>query len=352
MANVVETQFESVPVKPVPLIDQIPAIYLATGLIFLIMPFLVNEFILFQIISWALLLGMIALSFMLLAGYGGMISLMQMTIAGVAGYMVAILGDSAMTEISQGWSWFVAIPLALVITCLFATFFGWLAVRTEGIYTIMITLSISAAFFYFARQNYDIFNGWSGFNSVLPPIIFGINFKDPIPNYYLCLFWASLSYFFILYLSRSPFGLALQGIRDNHRRMSALGFNVVAHRVFAYTVSAIIAGIGGIILVWQTGQISPGSVSISTAIDILIIAVVGGIAHPIGAFIGALIFVVLKTFAIDVLLLFGLSGDRFQLLIGLGFLLIVYYSPDGILGLWQKLLKFYRHRSLADEKVS
>ena len=133
--------------------------------------------------------------------------------------------------------------------------------------------------------------------------------------------------------------------------MSTLGFNVVAHRVFAYTVSAIIAGIGGIILVWQTGQISPGSVSISTAIDILIIAVVGGIAHPIGAFVGAIIFVILKTFAIDILILFGLSGDRFQLLIGLGFLLIVYYSPDGILGLWKKLLKFYRQKSLTDEKV-
>ncbi|MEL6477958.1 MAG: branched-chain amino acid ABC transporter permease, partial [Pseudomonadota bacterium] len=237
----------------------------------------------------------------------------------------------------QGWPWYVAIPLALAVAVLFGTVAGWLAVRTEGIYTIMITLAIASAFFYFTRQNYVIFNGFSGFNGVLPPRLFGLDWRGPEAFYYLCLFWAAICYFAVLYVSRAPFGLALQGVRDNPRRMAALGFNVTGHRVAAYAFSAVIAGIGGILLTWQSAQISPGTAGIGPVIDILVIAVIGGLRHPVGPFIGAFIYVLLKTFALDALVAVGLSGERFQLLIGLGFLAIVFFSPDGILGLWQKL---------------
>jgi branched-chain amino acid transport system permease protein len=88
--------------------------------------------------------------------------------------------------------------------------------------------------------------------------------------------------------------------------------------------------------VWSNGEIAPGTVSVSAAIDILIIAVVGGIAKPIGPFIGALIYVVLRTFALDFLVAIGLDGNRFRLLIGFGFLAIVFFSPDGVLGLWAR----------------
>ncbi|MGR3501154.1 branched-chain amino acid ABC transporter permease [Pseudaestuariivita sp.] len=318
-------------------IERIPAPYWVVGFVLLVVPSFASDFFMFQIMGWTFILGMIASSLMFLAGYGGMVSLAQMTFAGVAGYMVAIFGESAIDTISMGWPWWLTIPLALVITVLFATIIGWLAVRTEGIYTIMITLAIAAAFFYFTRQNYDIFNGFSGFNGVLPPQLFGVDWRGPEAFYYMTLFWAAATYFSVLYLKRAPFGLALQGVRDNPRRMSALGFNVTAHRVAAYAFSAIPAGIGGILLTWQSAQISPGTVGIQPAIDILVIAVVGGLLHPIGPFIGAFIYVILKTFAIDVLLTLGLSGERFQLLIGLGFLVIVFFSPDGLLGLWEKL---------------
>ena len=97
-----------------------------------------------------------------------------------------------------------------------------------------------------------------------------------------------------------------------------------------------IAALGGILLVWSYGEIAPGTVSVSAAIDILVIAVVGGIGNPIGAFVGALIYAVLKTFALDFLVAFGLDGNRFRLLIGLGFLAIVFLSPDGVIGLWAR----------------
>ena len=307
---------------------------LAVFLLFL--PAFANNFIQLQVFGWAFVLGMIALSLMFLAGYGGMVSLVQMTVAGCAGYMYAIFGHSAVMEISLGWPWWATIPIALIVAVIFGTISGALAVRTEGIYTIMITLAIASAFFYFTRQNYIIFNGFSGFNAVRPPVLFGVDWKQATPFYYLSLFFATASCLVVLYVSRSSFGLALQGVRDNARRMEALGFNVTAHRIAAYSFAAVIAGIAGILLTWLNGQISPGTAGIGPVIDILIIAVVGGLRHPIGPFIGALIYVVLRTFALDALVAVGLPAARFQLLIGLGFLLIVLFSPDGVLGLWSR----------------
>lgn len=317
-------------------VASIPAVYWVVGFLILIMPLIANSFFLFQVFGWAFIMGMIALSLMFLGGYGGMVSLAQMSIAALAGYMVAILGSSGIDTISLFWPWWLYVPVAILIAAFFATVIGALAVRTEGIYTIMITLAFAAAFFYFTRQNYTIFNGYNGFANVVPPQLFGVNWRSPVPFYYLSAACAVISYLAVVYVSRSPFGLALQGVRDNPRRMAALGFNVFLHRVAAYTFAAVIAAVAGILLVWQNAQISPGTAGLPAVIDILVIAIVGGMGRPIGPFIGAMIYVLLRTFAPDVLLALGLPGDRFKLLIGLGFLLVVYWSPDGVLGLWDR----------------
>ncbi len=314
--------------------------YWCIGFILILMPVAANSFVLFQIFGWAFILGMIGLSLMFLGGYGGMVSLSQMAVAGLAAYMVAVFGTSGVQQVSLGWPWWLAVPLALVIAVAFGTLAGALAVRTEGIYTIMITLAIATAFFYFVRQNYTVFNGFNGFNQVLPPNLFGVDWRQPIPIYYLTLGFATLSYFIVVYVSRSPFGLALQGVRDNPRRMAALGYNVTAHRIAAYAFASLIAAVAGILLVWLNAQISPGTVAIGPAIDILVIAVIGGIRHPIGPFIGALIFVTIRTFALDILVSVGIPGERFQLLVGLTFLAIVFWSPDGILGLWPRVRRW------------
>ncbi len=332
------------PRKSLLALERIPAPVWVLGVLLLAMPAFASNFVLFQIFGWSFILGMIGLSLMVLGGYGGMVSLAQMTVAGLAGYVVAILGSSGVPQISLGWPWWLHIPLAILIATLFGTLVGMLAVRTEGIYTIMITLAIAAAFFYFTRQNYVIFNGYTGFNNVIPPKWFDVDWRQPIPFYYMTLALAALSYWAVVWMARTPFGLALQGVRDNPRRMAALGFSVTAHRVFAYTFASVIAAFGGILLVWQNAQVVPGTAGIPAAIDILVIAVVGGLKRPIGPFIGAFIYVILSVFASDILHAVGMSGERFKLVVGLGFLAVVFFSPDGVLGLWDK----YQARRDAD----
>jgi branched-chain amino acid transport system permease protein len=303
----------------------------------LVYPWIATPFFTFQIAGQALVMGLIALSLMFLGGYGGMVSLAQMTVAGIAGYCIAIFGTSGTSSISLGWPWWVAVLLALAIATICGTLIGWLAVRTEGIYTIMITLAVGVAFFYFAQQNIEIFNGFQGFQRVIPPEVFGINWREPMAFFYLALFWSLAGYLFVKYLARAPFGVALQGIRDNPRRMNALGFDVTAHRIAAYAVAGLIAAIGGVLLVWYNGLIVSGSVGTSALINILIIAVLGGMRHPIGPFIGAIIFVLLQNFAVDLV-----DRERFNLLIGGVFLVIVLFSSDGILGWWERVTRHFR----------
>jgi len=312
-------------------VSRIPAAYWIVGFVLLVMPLIAGDFVLSQILSWSFILGMIALSLMFLAGYGNMVSLAQMTIAGVAAYSVGIFGTSAVDTISLGWPWWVAAPLAILMAVIFGTLTGALAVRTEGIYTIMITLAIATAFFYFVRQNYTLFNGFTGYAGVEPPTLLGVYWRNPVPFYYLSLTVAVGFLWAVFYASRSTFGLSLQAIRDNPRRMRALGFNVGFHRVVAYFFSGIIAGTGGVLMVWFNGRISPGSVSVDVIIDILVIAVIGGLRNPIGPFLGAIVFVLLQNFAIDLI-----DRERFNTVIGLAFLLIVLFSPDGLLGLWER----------------
>ncbi len=295
-------------------------------------PWFATPFFTFQIAAQALALGLIALSLTFLGGSGGMISLAQMTVAGIAGYMVAIFGSAAADNPSLGWPWWLAVLLGIAIAVVAATFIGWLSVRTEGIYTIMITLAIGVAFYYLALQNYAVFNGFQGKQQVFPPTLAGIYWRDPTPFYYLALACALAGYLFVVHLLRTPFGIALQGIRDNPRRMHALGFNVTAHRVAAYAVAGVIAAVGGVLFTWYNGLVTPGSVGTGWLINILVIAVLGGMRHPVGAFLGAIVFVLLQNFAIDVI-----DRERFNLVIGVVFLSIVLFSRDGLLGWWAAL---------------
>jgi branched-chain amino acid transport system permease protein len=315
--------------------------YLVLAVLLLLYPLVASDFFLTQIGGYSLIFGMIALSLMFLAGYGGMVSIAQITVAGVAGYATAIFGDNSSGVMGFGWPWWIVTPFAVLLAAIASALIGWIAVRTEGIYTIMITLAVATASFYFAQQNYTLFNGFPGYAGIRTPEVFGVNWRDPMPFYYLCLFTATVSFAAVLYVSRSTFGLSLQATRDNQRRMRAIGFDTTAHKVFAWFLAGIIAGLAGVLLVWFQGRISPGTIAVGPAINVLIIAVIGGLRHPIGPFLGALLVVMMQTFAIDIV-----GAERFNTLIGLVFLVIVFVSPDGMLGLWDRIKPALAQQSL------
>ncbi|MER9955261.1 branched-chain amino acid ABC transporter permease [Mesorhizobium australicum] len=305
--------------------------------ILLVLPLWSSDFVLGQIAAYAAILGLLALSLTILGGYGGMVSLAQVSFAGAAGYAVAILGTNASGIHGFGWPLWLVLPCAIGLSTTFAAAVGWMSIRTEGIYTIMITLATAMAAFYLCQQDYTLFNGHSGFSGLPKPAVLGLDLNDPALFYYLCAAVGAVGYAAVLYGERSHFGLALQAIRDNPRRMRALGFNVTAHKLVAWAISGSLAGVAGVLLAWHNGRISPATIGVDAAIEILVIAVIGGLRHPAGAFLGALLVVLIQTFAVDLV-----GRDHFNALIGAVFLVVIYTSPDGLLGYRDAIRKALR----------
>jgi branched-chain amino acid transport system permease protein len=112
--------------------------------------------------------------------------------------------------------------------------------------------------------------------------------------------------------------------------MRALGYNVVLHRTLAFAFAAFIAGLGGILDVWWNTRIDPNSINLGRTIAVLVVAVVGGLLRLEGAWIGALVYVVLQNYTRGT----DLIGARFNTVIGLIFLLVVLLSPGGLVGIY------------------
>jgi branched-chain amino acid transport system permease protein len=149
---------------------------------------------------------------------------------------------------------------------------------------------------------------------------------------------AVLVFLGLRYASRTPFGLALQGLRDEPNRMRALGFNVTRHRILAFGLAAFVAALAGVLSVWYNRRITPGSINLAQTIDVLIIAVVGGLYRLEGAWVGALTYALLDNYSREWTPRVGdvLGPERFNTIIGVVFLVIVLVSPGGLVGLWER----------------
>jgi branched-chain amino acid transport system permease protein len=285
-----------------------------------------------NILGRAIVFGIIAMSLTFLATYGGFISLAQMMIAGVAGYALAVFVEGAVPRIVGGFGYGLAIPLGLLAATAMGLLVGAISVRTRDIYLLMITLALAMGVFRFIETNIAWFNGYEGIRNVVGPSILSLDFRNALVFYHVSLGVAALLYFGILYLVKTPFGLVLQGIRDNPRRVAALGYSVALHRIAAFGVAGFIAGCGGVLSTIYNIGISPGTIGLGATVNVLIMSVIGGLGHPVGAFIGSLIFTVFDTFAATIY-----DRDRFNTLIGLVFLAIVLLSPDGAIGIGARL---------------
>ena len=308
-------------------------------------PLYTSDFFLNVILTKALWLGVAAASLIFLAAYGGMVSLAQVGILGVAGMtyanLVAADGGSA-----AAWNPWLAVIAALVIATIVGLGFGWIAARSEGIYFLMITLAFSVLVFYFFSQVTQL-SGFGGVNNLDLPGILGSPESDPTPRYFVTLVVAVLVFIWLRALAtRTAFGLSLQGIRDEPARMRALGFDVTLHRMLAFGFAALIAGIAGVLSVWYNRRITPGSINLEQTINILIIAVIGGLYRLEGAWIGALAYALIDNYSREWVPDVGnvLGSARFNTIIGLVFLIIVLLSPGGLVGIWENLRDRLRGR--------
>jgi branched-chain amino acid transport system permease protein len=307
-------------------------------------PLVVSDFWVTQILTKSLWLGLAAASLIFLSAYGGMVSLGQVAVYGTAGLTYANL-VAADGGNPTAWSPWAAVVGAIVVTVFVGLVLGFIASRSEGIYFLMLTLAFSVLVYYFSSQVTQL-SGFGGVNNVDLPSLVGDPSSDPARLYFVALVVCVALYLWMRYVSRTPFGLSLQGLRDEPARMRALGFHVRLHRTLAFTFGAFIAAFAGILAVWYNRRISPGSINLGQTIDILIIAVIGGLYRLEGAWVGAFAFALLDNYSREWTPSIGnvLGPERFNTLLGIIFLIIVLVSPGGLVGLWEAGVDRWRRR--------
>ena len=298
--------------------------------------------------------GIAAASLIFLSAYGGMVSLAQTAFFGIAGIILGNLatkgGPGGTSKgLHLGWDPTLALVLTIVFTTMLGLIGGAVASRSAGIYFLMITLTYSVIAVYTLGQVTKIsgFSGIGGINRYTPGWIGNI-LDHPNRLYYIALGVTLFTYVVIRYIVRTPFGIALQGVRDEPVRAASLGFNVPLHRTLAFGFGAFLAALGGVLYAWFAGQVAPGDVDLPQTINVLIMAVIGGLLRIEGAWIGAFVFFLMQNYITTTthvpLLGFGgtLFGGSFNTLIGIIFLALVVVSPDGLMGLWGRIFETRR----------
>jgi branched-chain amino acid transport system permease protein len=303
-----------------------------------LLPLFGTDFFVDFVMTRTLMLGLAASTIVMLSAYGGMVSLAQWLIFGVAGFAVGNVVAESGRGMRLGWNPWLAVVLALLIATALALLLGALSARSTGIYFLMLTLTYAVIGFYFFGQVIT-FSGFGGMSGIDPPAFFD---GEPKRLYYAGLVLSVLAYVGFRALARTPFGLALQGVRDDPLRMASLGFNVQVHRMLAFTLAGFVAAVAGVLNIWWNRQIDPTSINIGPTLDLLIIAVIGGMAHLEGAWLGAFVFVGANLYLRDIPILGDLGGfvedrvlapERFNTVIGILLLVIMLLSPDGIAGI-------------------
>lgn len=317
-----------------------PAVGLVLVAFALLAPLILSTYWISALMTQMLILGICAASLIFLSAYGGMVSLAQLAIYGIAGFALGNFTTNGNTKgLNLGWAIGPGIVVAIAVAVLFALIFGMLANRSYGIYFLMITLVFSVIANLVFGQVTSI-SGFGGISGIPAPG--AINPTAHPSRLYLVTLLIALALLAMLrYVARTPFGLALQGIRDDPVRMRSLGYSVALHRTVAFALAGFVAAVGGILFVWWNGQISPSAIALPNTINILVIAVIGGLYRVEAAWLGALVFVVLNNYAESI----GFIGARFNTWLGIVFLVIVVVSPNGLIGLWEQGLHRWTRRS-------
>ena len=226
--------------------------------------------------------------------------------------------------------------------------FGAVASRSYGIYFLMLTLTYTVIAFLFVGS-VTLIGGFSPVAGVdqYTPAFIGDIANDRQRLYDIVLITSVFAYLLVRYIVRTPFGISLQGIRDEPVRMASLGYNVALHRTLAFGIGALLAALSGVLYAWWFGQLSPTTMGLDATIQLLIIAVIGGLRRIEGAWIGAIAFLTINNEITNRIPSSGLPviGGTFNTVIGFIFLAIVIVSPDGLMGLWDRLWEARRRRA-------
>jgi branched-chain amino acid transport system permease protein len=295
----------------------------------------------------------LAASYDLMLGFTGIVSFAHTMFFGIGAYGVAI----ALAKGVTGWTGVLVGTLAgALVSLLIAAVIGLLSLRLRAIFFSMITLAVAAFAQIVAEQWRDLTGGEDGLTFAVPEMlrpgfrlmhdkVMGIAISGSVITYYIALATTVVLFLLMLRIVNSPFGLVLRAVRENEFRVEAMGYRVVAYRTLICMISAVMASLAGALMALVLRYNGPdATLSFAQMLNILLMVVIGGMGTLYGAVIGAILVVLAQYYLKSVMgavsdpmagipfvsTLF--SPDRWLLWLGIIFILIVTFLPQGIVG--------------------
>ncbi len=262
-----------------------------------------------------LIYGVLAMSIDILAGFAGRTSLAHGAIFGVSAYVV-VYSVSAL-----GLPTWLGVVLGVVAATLAAAVFALVAVRTAGVYFLLLTLALGMIVWGICLRWTEVTGGENGLHADLR-----VGFlRDYRAFYWLVLAATAVLSLAMWRLVRSPFGMTLRGIRDSESRMRSLGYNVPLHLFVGFTASGFFAGAAGALYALFNSFVSPSTVALAQSVQGLLMAITGGVGTLFGSFIGSAAILMLQNVVSS-------YTERWQTVLGLTFIVVMIFAPEGLVG--------------------
>lgn len=298
-------------------------IYLAIAFLLLVVPFLVTgrslQFLIIQIFVF----GIFAMSYDLLLGYTGIISFGHVMFFGIGAYSTAVLFDRFEPSIL---TFILAIAVSAIIAGIVSFIVGILTLRLKSHFYAMLTLALAGLFLVGAEKWRKVTGGSDGFTFGLPDFL-----RDSFTLYMVSALSLVLLFFGLRRMTKSPFGKVLVAIRENESRTESLGYQVLHYKVIVSVVSGVVASYSGVLYILSLRFVDTSVFATDLTIDVLLMTIIGGVGTLIGPIIGASLIEFAHHWLSnlsDVHWIF----ERWIILYGSIFILIVVFFPKGIVG--------------------
>src|SRR6187399_1129697 len=263
---------------------KIAAVIVSLLVLLIIVPYC-NSFVVL-LATRAMVFAILAMSLDILLGFTGLASLGQAAYFGVGAYLTAVLATKF--QFGLGWDFWLVVVMGILLGAALAAFFGLFAIRATGVYFMMITLALGQCVWGLAYRWNSLTGGDNGINLRQRPK-FGIDLANEVTFFYVVFGFCAVSLLLMYTLVRSPFGRSLTGIRERELRMQILGYNTWLHKYLAFVIAGAFGGLAGVLWAHTAGIVSPENVVLTTSVDALLMAVLGGTGTLVGGAIGSFI---------------------------------------------------------------
>lgn len=267
-----------------------------------------------------------AMAFNLMLGFGGLLSFGHAAFFGGAGYAA---GHAAKV---WGLPPELAIGFAVLVAVVMGAAFGFLAIKSRGIYFAMITLSFAQMIYFYALQ-VPLTGGEDGLQGIPRNALFGlVDMSDDDSFYWLVAAIFMIGVLFVYRVIHSPFGEVLKGIRENEQRMVSLGYQVQRYKLLTFVLSAGVSGLAGGTKALVFHLASLVDVHWTMSGEVVLMTLIGGMGTIFGPMVGAALIVSMQNYLADL-------GSLVLIIQGVVFIVCVLAFREGIVGVLAKWLK-------------